>query len=245
MLEDLVVQAKMTDSMQAPGEMEKQALARIWREALKAVPTDELEPCFYAAIAHDQHRTPRPQEVLAAWNRTLIAAPRETFQEVEAREEAAQGFKALMSGKDEMPLFVQIHRSIGRPVVCACKFKDGVRRAAMVTRIGSMERWVCASGECNFDIDATAESAVKAATVAPLLGSPIPEAAPATISATGTRAELLAEEAELDWKSCTPEQREDLGRIGRWCDFQRPTRIVTPVNFGQIWEEFQAKRVAA
>jgi hypothetical protein len=156
-LVDLVVQVGFLDKNQAPDEIEIVALTKIWGDALRRLPTDELEPMLWAAFEHDQTRPPRAHNVLAAWNRHCYGQPRETFQEREAREARREG-RQLTDGKTpEVPAFFTRHKRLGRCVVCYCAHPCGTRKAASVRPTPRGDRWECASGTCGFSIDANGD----------------------------------------------------------------------------------------
>lgn len=215
-----------------------------WNDTLAAVPFEELNRVRQMGLAQGKTKA---FEFLALW-RAAVVIPASVDAEEEARRDDRERFEADRSaGKFEMPLFVQIHRKIGRPVVCSCTFPDGTRRPAKVEPEGSGDRWKCALLLCGLNIDANDETAVRAATVAPLMGSPMPEevrSVPTIAPASQSRAELLAEQAERDWDSLTTEQQVEMARLAKWCDWQKPPIIVTAENFEATWNEFQAKRAA-
>ncbi len=237
-------------------------MARVWADELKAVPFSRILSVYEATMENwISDFPPSVGAFRAAWQRTLIAAPRETFQEREAREEAARGFKAIMQGQHEMPAFVQLHHGLGRCVVCKCtfadggnfdkarnrKFIDGMRCPARLREDG--KRYECATYSCDFSIDAYDEAGLRANSVTPLTGGaaesiPAPSEVRVAPTITTTRAELFAEQCGLDWAGCSDEQRVDLGRMSKWLDWTKRGTLANAANFPQLWDEYLEKRAA-
>jgi hypothetical protein len=113
-------------------------------------------------------------------------------------------------------------RATGTFVCCLCH--DEHRNYPTAIRSGDGHWWVCASGRCDFR--------------EPFVEVEVETVAADEVPAPESGGQRLAEEANLDWASCTPAQQSQLDEMSRW--LEAGERSVSPESFLPLWNEFQS-----
>lgn len=111
-------------------------------------------------------------------------------------------------------------KATGTFVCCLCHDAHGTYPTAIRSKDGQW--WVCAQGRCDFR-EPFAE-------VGELSEVPVEKT---------DGAQRLAEEANLDWASCTPVQKTQLSAMAQWLDGSG--RSASPETFLPLWNEFQSQ----
>lgn len=262
---DVAFELFVISNNRRPNSEEVAAICQTIGTKLNPIPTGRLLEVLDAATVFSAPHAPRVTDMLAVWKQEQANAPRATFGDIERRDIAEGRAIDPETVPRSIPLAVQIHKKLGRCVVCDCepekrrRFNDFIEvpRAAKLDmpRAGMRPFWRCATNSCDFAVDAEDENAVRTASVEPFSSVAVGGVAPQTSAEksdtpTHPTAPLKEVDPELKFSffvmGCGFDKNDleegdltNMRAFFEWTQGQTPKVIPSRKTFADLWEKWQ------